>query len=128
MNQLTSFLIILLAFIAWNFYIIKVKNRAVNHATQELIRTVCWVLLASIYETNWRDWVVYLLSYYAAFWFPFNTVLNKLRRKAWNYVGSGPGAAVTDQFIAQYPGLYPISILLMIAGFGTMIFGTFFSQ
>ena len=110
-------------FLAWNTFLILVLKRSPNHAVQQLLRSGVWITIACIIKPDWRDKVMYAISFHLAFGFPFDLFLNKLRGKEWLYIGD---TAWTDQLGRQWPGAFwPMKFILFVMGMGTLIFGTF---
>ena len=115
------FFAVLAIFLAWNTYVIVGQDRSPNHTSQFLWRALIWTL-GSVYYGGQEDLglvATYFVAFHLAFWFPFNTGLNLLRQRAWNYLGQ---TAWIDKQMRKWPdAAFLLSVLLTIIGVGLMI-------
>ena len=127
MKPIIFYLLVLTAFLIWNWYMISVQKKSPNHVYQALLRLSTFMIYSLISFHDWPNIITYALSLQLAFWFPFQTGLNLMRGLAWNYISQSPTASLTDRIMRTWPGMYiPLSFLLMIMGLGTLVFGTYF--
>lgn len=113
------FITALAGFLIWNYYVIVKLNRSPNHAMQQILRSVVWIIGATLFGHGLiTESFTYLIGFHLAFWFPFDTGLNLLRGRAWNYKGQ---TAMIDT-ITGYD-LTPLKILFFIMGMGLLYFG-----
>ena len=113
------FTIILAVFLIWNWLII--QKRSPNHAGQVVYRSITWAIGAALFSGGDHERLItYFIAFHLAFMFPFNTGLNFMRGKAWNYIGE---TAWLDRQGRKWPGAFiPGQILLFIIGMGLLIF------
>jgi len=117
--KLISFLIVLAAFLIWNWLII--KKRSPNHGMQVVYRSIVWFLLALYFGHTLEEKISYFIAFHLAFWFPFDLILNLMRGLAWNYIGS---TSWLDKKALTWPGAFiPGKFLLFIIGMAFIIFG-----
>jgi hypothetical protein len=98
-------------------------EKSPDHKLEQFIKTAIWLILAVFLNEDWRDKIMYFLAYHFAFGFPFDILLNLMRKKEWNYIGN---TAWTDKLGRKWPGAFwPFKFILFLIGMGTLCLGTY---
>lgn len=118
--RISYFIIVLAAFLLWNWWLIVIKRRSPNHLAQTFWRFIAWAAGAGLLSHgSWYGGAVLLFAFHFAFWFPFSIGLNLLRHRAWNYIGEN---AWIDRQARKWPGAFIMfSFIFFVAGVGYIL-------
>lgn len=118
MNALAVYTIVLMGMLVINYYYIEIEQRSPNHLFWALLRMFIFGIAAMRLYPAWEDRIVLFLGFEAAFWLPFDTILNLLRKREWDYIGQ---TAWTDRLGSKWPAaFFWTRVLFLIYGIATL--------
>lgn len=110
-----------------NYYYIVVEEKYPSHPFWAFFRLLLFAIAAYRFYPEWGDKIMLFLGFNAAFWLPFDIILNRLRGYAWDYIPAEPPGgrkdtrAWTDRLGKKWPAAFFYTrVLFLIYGIATL--------
>lgn len=116
--KLAIWVVVILGFVAWNYYVIKVKKQRPFYLVDNILKGIAFVVYgALIWDTQYEMRTVWIAVYCAtSYWLLFDVIMGIMLHGDPLYVGAGSGWI--DQFGTKYPVAYwilkAVALVLLI--------------